>query len=138
MCCAVAPLEWRLLGKKVSLPLVENDRREKEIFQEHLNQFKTSKTMLPRRKREPREEILKQNQWSHCLRKIKDVFSWEGVNYLFTWWDIENTHTLSHTHTINKYNIRKSTGHVLFKILIIFPNASNLTTSGLKKVAVLF
>lgn len=46
--------------------------------------FKTSKTMLLRRKRDTREEILKQDQWSHCLKKRKDVFSWEGVNYLFT------------------------------------------------------
>lgn len=46
--------------------------------------IKTSKTMLPRRKRETREEILKQDQWSHCLKKRKASFSWEGVNYLFT------------------------------------------------------
>ena len=58
---------------------IENDKREKGIFHEHLNQFRTSKTMLPKRKRETREEILKQNQWSHCLKKIKNLFSWEGV-----------------------------------------------------------
>lgn len=61
--------------KKTSLPIVENGRREKAIFWELLTQFKASKTMLPRRKRETREEILKQDQWSHCLKKRKDAFS---------------------------------------------------------------
>lgn len=46
------------------MPLLGNDRREKGIFQEHINQCKTSKPMLPRRKREPREEILKQSMES--------------------------------------------------------------------------
>lgn len=77
---------------------------KKEYSRNTLNQFKASKTRLPRRKNETWEEILKQDQWSHCLKKRKTLFSCEGVNYLFTntWWDIENTHM------INQCNIKKN------------------------------
>lgn len=120
--------------KNLSLPLAENDRGEKGVFQEHWNQFKTSKTMLPRRKREPREAMLEENQWSHCLKKIKDIFSWAGANRVFTntWWDTAST--LRRTHTVNKHNIRKNISRILFLNSDIFPNASNLTSSALKNM----
>ena len=98
--------ESRLLGeKKILLPIAEYGRREEGISRNTLNQFKASETRTPRRKNETREEILKQDQWSHCLKKRKTLFSWEGVNYLFTntCWDIENTHM------INQCKVKKNT-----------------------------
>ena len=48
---------------------------KKEYSRNTLNQFKASKTRLPRRKNETWEEILKQDQWSHCLKKRKTLLN---------------------------------------------------------------